>query len=130
MCEMAGVDVRFPLLEREVVDFSCQVPAADKIPGFKLRDFYKNACRGFLPDDTLSKSKHGFGLPFGLWMKEDERLRTLSRDCIAAFRQRNILSDALIDDALESHEQVHAGYYGELIWIIVILELWLQQETA
>lgn len=130
MCEMAGVHVRFPLLERTVVDFSCEVPARVKMPGFKLREFYKNACRGFLPDETLSKRKHGFGLPFGMWMKENAELQALSRDCLDAFRQRGILSDALIDDALKSHESVHASYYGELIWIIVILELWLQRERA
>lgn len=130
MCEMAGVEVRFPLLERSVVDFSCEVPADVKMPGYNLREFYKDSCRGFLPDDTLSKSKHGFGLPFGLWMKENASLQALSRECVDSFRQRRILSDALIDDAIKSHETVHASYYGELIWIIVILELWLQREPS
>ncbi|MGB1141155.1 MAG: asparagine synthase-related protein, partial [Halioglobus sp.] len=101
-----------------------------KMPGYNLREFYKDSCRGFLPDDTLSKSKHGFGLPFGLWMKENASLQALSRECVDSFRQRRILSDALIDDAIKSHETVHASYYGELIWIIVILELWLQRDPS
>ena len=104
------------------------MPGSDRrIPGFRLRDFYKQACRGFLAEDTLDKSKHGFGLPFGLWMKDNQELQQLSRQCIDSFRGRGILNDALIDDALKSHETVHASYYGELIWIIVILELWLQR---
>ncbi|NMP33054.1 asparagine synthase [Thalassotalea sp. M1531] len=126
MCEMAGVNVEYPLLEKSVVDFSCTIPSEVKLPGSKLRDFYKRACKGFLADDTLTKSKHGFGLPFGVWMKENEQLKTLTMDCLNAFKTRNIVKPSLIDQALESHQSVHAGYYGELIWIMVILELWFQ----
>jgi asparagine synthase (glutamine-hydrolysing) len=129
MCELAGVEVHFPLLDKTVVDFSCQVPASIKLPGFKLRDFYKKACTGFLAEATLTKSKHGFGLPFGLWMKEDKRLMKLTRDCLESFRARNIVTHSLIDNALKSHGSVHTGYYGELIWVIVTLELWLQREA-
>jgi asparagine synthase (glutamine-hydrolysing) len=129
MCELAGVNVHFPLLDRSVVDFSCRVPASTKLPGHRLRDFYKKACKGFLPDATLSKSKHGFGLPFGIWMNENETLMKLSIDCLESFRARNIVNDSLIENALKAHSSVHAGYYGELIWIIVTLELWLQRES-
>jgi asparagine synthase (glutamine-hydrolysing) len=127
MCEMAGVDVRFPLLDKSVVDFSCTLPADIKLPGNKLRHFYKESCRGFLNDETLSKSKHGFGLPFGLWMKENKALRELALDNLLAFKKRKIVKDSLIDEVLDAHQSDHASYYGELIWIMVVLELWLQQ---
>lgn len=126
MCELAGVEVVYPLLDKSVVDFSCEVPADVKLPGGKLRDFYKKACTGFLADDTLTKSKHGFGLPFGIWMKQNDTLKTLTLDCLNAFRKRDIIKPSLIDDALKAHESVHASYYGELIWIMVVMELWLQ----
>ena len=126
MCELAGVNVEYPLLDKSVVDFSCTIPAPVKLPGGKLRDFYKRACQGFLSDKTLTKSKHGFGLPFGAWMKENAELQQLTLDCLASFKQRNIVQQSLIEDALAAHQSVHAGYYGELIWIMVILELWLQ----
>ena len=127
MCEMAGVDVRFPLLDKSVVDFSCTIPADIKLPGNKLRHFYKESCRGFLNDETLSKSKHGFGLPFGLWMKENKALRELALDNLLVFKKRKIVKDSLIDEVLDAHQSDHASYYGELIWIMVVLELWLQQ---
>lgn len=127
MCDMAGVDVRYPLLDKSVVDFSCTIPADIKLPGNKLRNYYKESCRGFLADDTLSKSKHGFGLPFGMWMKENQVLKELVLDNLLAFKKRNIVKGSLVDSVLDAHESVHASYYGELIWIMVVLELWLQQ---
>jgi asparagine synthase (glutamine-hydrolysing) len=47
-------------------------------------------------------------------------------ESLEAFRGRKIVSDGLIDSALKAHGSIHAGYYGELIWIMVTLELWLQ----
>lgn len=128
MCEMAGVEVRFPLLDKRLIDFSCSIPADIKLPGGELRDFYKKSCKGFLADQTLTKSKHGFGLPFGAWMKENAQLKSLTDAALESFKTRNIVKPSLIDQAMEAHNSVHTGYFGELIWIMVVLELWLQKE--
>jgi len=130
MCQLAGVEVRYPLFEKEVVDFSCKVSAGIKAPGQKLRDFYKRSFTGFLPDATLSKSKHGFGLPFGVWMKQQPKLQQITADSLASLKQRNIIQPSFIDKALATYQQGHSGYYGELVWIMVTLELWLQQHEA
>ena len=126
MCHKAGVEVRYPLFEKEVVDFSCTVPPDIKLPGNKLRDFYKNSFKGFLADETLDKAKHGFGLPFGVWMKEQPRLQQLTEQTLAALKTRQIIRPEFIDEALQIYRSGHLGYYGELIWIMVVLELWLQ----
>ena len=130
MCQLAGVEVRFPLFEKELVDFTCTVPASIKAPGQKLRDFYKNTFRGFLPDGTISKSKHGFGLPFGVWMKQRPDLQHIALNALQQFKQRNLLQPAFIEQAIDTFENGHSGYYGELVWILVVLELWLQQHEA
>ncbi len=125
MCAKAGVEVRYPLLEKEVVEFSCTVPASLKLPRGRLRDFYKRSFRGFLPDQTLSKSKHGFGLPFGVWMREHPALQALTGKALEKLKQRDIFRPDFVDAALQHHRTGHAGYYGELIWVMVVLELWL-----
>lgn len=126
MCHKAGVEVRYPLFEKEVVDFSCTVPSGVKLPGGKLRDFYKKSFRGFLPDATLTKKKHGFGLPFGVWMKEQAALERLTHTALDRLRDRKIFRAEFIDTALQTHKSGHSNYYGELIWIMVMLELWLE----
>ena len=130
MCQLAGVEVRFPLFEKELVDFSCTVPASVKAPGQKLRDFYKNTFRGFLPDGTITKSKHGFGLPFGVWMKQRPDLQQIALNALQQFKQRNLLQPEFIEQAIATYKNGHSGYYGELVWIIVVLELWLEQHEA
>ena len=125
MCQAAGVDVKFPLIEKELVDFSCTVPASVKLPGQKLRDFFKKAMQSFLAPETLSKSKHGFGLPFGRWMRTTPALIELTQQSLNQLKKRNIIQESFIDKALDMQNNQHSAYYGELIWILTVLELWL-----
>jgi asparagine synthase (glutamine-hydrolysing) len=130
MCEKVGVDVRYPLLEKEVVDFACTVPTNQKLPGMKLRDFYKKSFTGFLADETINKPKHGFGLPFGVWMKEHPELLAMTNKYLDALRKRNIINSSFIDKALEIYRSGDQGYYGVLIWIMLVLEIWLQKNEG
>lgn len=126
MCELAGVEVRYPLLDEEMVEFSAEVPAALKVKGFKLRYFFKEALRDFLPQETITKTKHGFGLPFGLWMNEHPPLRDLAHDSLASFKQRGYLKPAYLDHLIEQHRTGHASYYGVMIWVVMMLEQWMR----
>lgn len=124
---LAGVAVRYPLLDEEVVAFSARIPPAMKLEGRRLRSFFKYAVRDFLPPATLTKSKHGFGLPFGLWLKTDAGMQALAYDSLASLKKRNIFQPAFLDSAIETHRNGHSSFYGELIWVLMLLELWFQK---
>lgn len=126
MCEMAGVIVRYPLLSQEILDLSCQIPSAEKLQPKALRKFYKQAMAGFLPEQIINKSKHGFGLPFGIWLKDYQPLKELAYDSIDSLKKRAFFKQEFLDHAVKMHRSIHAAYYGELIWILMMLELWFQ----
>jgi len=125
--EMAGVGVAYPLLDPRLVDFSLTLPTAYKLRGLKLRWFFKEALRGFLPDAILTKKKHGFGLPFGVWAHTDAALKALASDSLASFSRRGLVRPDFIRALFEQHLPAHPGYYGEMVWILMMLEQWLQQ---
>jgi asparagine synthase (glutamine-hydrolysing) len=126
MCELAGVTVHYPLLDEEMVAFAARLPPDFKVKGVKLRYFFKKALEGFLPRATLTKSKHGFGLPFGLWLRTHAPLRELAEESLRSFRQRGYIRPAYLDHLLEQHRAEHATYYGVMIWVIMMLEQWIQ----
>ncbi len=130
MCHLAGIEVAYPMLDEAVVDLSCRIPSKLKLRGQQLRHFYKQAVRDFLPREIIDKKKQGFGLPFGVWMAEHPGLQALAQDNLVALRRRGILRTAFIDKALKLHREGHAAYYGELIWLLVMLELWLTSHAA
>jgi asparagine synthase (glutamine-hydrolysing) len=65
------VAVAFPMLDEDLVAFGYRLPIRHKVDGTALRPLFRQAMRGVFPDDTHSKSKHGFGLPFGVWLGTD-----------------------------------------------------------
>lgn len=125
-CEAAGVVVSFPWLTDELLDLATQVPPQWKMRGGKLRAFAKGALTGFLPDATLTKQKHGFGLPFGEWLKKYPHLQAQVYDLINQLRGRQILRGEFLDKLVHEHRIGHASYNGTMLWVFAMLEAWMQ----
>ncbi|MDH5379181.1 MAG: asparagine synthase C-terminal domain-containing protein, partial [Gammaproteobacteria bacterium] len=127
MCEAADISVHYPLLDEKILALSCQIPAQEKLKGSQLRYFYKKAMTGFLSEKTLNKPKHGFGLPFGVWLQTDPGLKEIANDSLSDFAKRDIMTASYLKKLNEQHKHQHASFFGEFIWIILILERWLQE---
>lgn len=126
MCEAAGVEVRFPLLDDDLVEFSGHLTPRQKVDKGRLRVLFKDALRGFLPDATITKSKHGFGLPFGIWLEDHAPLKALTDDAIDSLGRRGIVRPDYLAQLRREHASGHSSYYGVMIWVLVELELWLR----
>ena len=126
---LAGVDVGFPLLDDRLLAFSARLPAHYKLKGLKLRWFFKEALRGFLPDEIIKKRKQGFGLPFGVWATRDKGLRQFAEDSLRSLSGRGIVRPEFIARLMPELLPQHPGYYGEMVWILMMLEQWLQQHV-
>jgi asparagine synthase (glutamine-hydrolysing) len=126
-CELAGVDIRFPLLNDAVVAFAARLPPGLKLKRTRLRYFFKEALRGFLPDETITKSKHGFGLPFGQWLRTHGPLRQIALDSLTDLKKRGIVRPEFIDELTSTHVESHASYYGTMVWVLMMLEQWIRQ---
>jgi len=126
MSELAGIQVRFPLLDRSVAEFSGHIPARLKVKGFEKRYLFKKAFRDLLPAEVLRKKKHGFGIPVATWLKSDARLRELSRDTLLSARafERGYFQRNFIEDLFRRHDSDDSSYYGDTLWTFLALELW------
>lgn len=130
MCSLAGVEVAYPMLDPAVVDFSTCVPPAIMMPRGKLRHFYKRAMGDFLPEAVITKKKHGFGLPFGLWLAESAALRELIFDNLSSLRKRGIVRPEFLDRLLRLHGEEDSRYYGVFVWVAAMLEQWMQEHRV
>jgi asparagine synthase (glutamine-hydrolysing) len=123
---LAEVVVGFPFLDDDLLDFSLKLPTSYKVKGLKLRWFFKEALRGFLPDEIITKTKHGFGLPFGTWAVSHAPLNALARESLHGLATRDIVRTDFLDTLLDQHLPAHPGFYGEMVWILTMLEQWLR----
>ena len=126
---LADLAVGFPMLDVNLLAFSQRLPTAYKLKGFKLRWFFKEALRGFLPDDTLTKKKQGFGLPFGVWTNDHAGLKALATDSLRSLAERGVVNEEFSKTLITHRLPEHPGYYGEMIWILTMLEQWLRKHA-
>lgn len=127
MCQAAGIRVEFPMLDSRLVDFSTAISSTRKLRGTYLRYFYRKSMQGFLPPAVLEKRKHGFGLPFGVWLVQDDELRTFAYDALSRLEERNYFQPEFVREVKAATEKEHAAYYGTMIWVMMMLEIWLSE---
>ncbi|MEO6928993.1 MAG: asparagine synthase-related protein [Casimicrobiaceae bacterium] len=125
-CNLARVGIGFPMLNEELAAFANGLQPEQKVKGLQLRHFFKAALQDFLPPQIIAKRKHGFGLPFGSWLVKHDELRRLSFQSLESLRTRGIVRSEFFDELLQPKLQEHASYYGELVWVMMMLEQWLQ----
>jgi asparagine synthase (glutamine-hydrolysing) len=123
-CELCGIEARFPMLDDALVEFAAQLPPRYKLKGTRLRWFFKEALKDYLPREIIAKTKHGFGLPFGVWLQRRGRMRDMALDSLTALKRRGIVRPAFIDELVREHSKSHPGYYGTMIWVLLMLEHW------
>jgi asparagine synthase (glutamine-hydrolysing) len=122
--EMAGVRVRFPLLDRRLVELSGRIPSNLKLRGFAKRYIFKEAMKQILPHKILYKKKHGFGVPLGYWLMNDPNLKSLAAILDEPqTRQRGYFRPDFLSRIKELN-RIHPAYFGEVLWFVLVLELW------
>lgn len=127
MTALAGVRVSYPMLHRDVISLSLRVPTQLMMPGMRIRHFYKRAMQDWLPGEIIEKKKHGFGLPFGLWLKDSPSLRDLIFGNLADLRARRIIHASVIERLLHLHNSHDASHYGVFLWVLAMLEQWFRE---
>src|SRR5207249_843135 len=126
MSRLAGITPRYPLLDPALAEFSGTIPARLKVKRSHLRYLFKKAMAGILPPEIIAKRKHGFGLPYSMWLAENEGLRSFTLDTLgsARFRGRSYFRKGFVEWLWSQYQNVHRAYYGEIFWILLMLELW------
>jgi asparagine synthase (glutamine-hydrolysing) len=126
-CAMAGVAVAYPFLDDDVVEFSAQIPAGLLLRRFERRWFFRQAVKDFLAPETLAKRKHGFGMPFAEWPRQDPELHAIAMDCLAGFQRRHYLRADFLERLRNGAE---GASHDGLVWDIMMLELWMREREA
>jgi asparagine synthase (glutamine-hydrolysing) len=123
--ELAGVNVRYPLLDDRLAELSGRIPAALKLKGFEKRYIFKQAMKDILPHKVLYKKKHGFGVPLAQWLLQEPRMREKMQDVMhdPRTRQRGYFRAEFFDRLMSLHGQ-QPDFYGEIVWYLLALELW------
>ena len=61
------------------------------------------------------------------WATRHPALKALAEDSLRSFATRGVVRPDFIKTLLDEHLPAHPGYYGEMVWILMMLEQWLRR---
>ena len=126
MSMAAGVEVRVPFLDLDLVEFAQTIPLGLKQRGAEGKWILKKAMERYLPHDVIYRPKTGFGVPLRAWMRHD--LRGLLADvlCEGNLRRRGIFSPCGVQDLIRKNDSGEIDGSYTLLSILCI-ELWCRK---
>lgn len=122
----AGVEVRVPLLDLDLVSLAGKLPSQIKQKGREGKWIFKKAMEPYLPPDVIYRPKTGFGVPLRNWLQG--RLKPLVDEVLspASLRKRGIFDPEAVARliAADRSGRIDAAY---TLFGIVCMELWCKQ---
>lgn len=123
-----SLEVRAPMLSRELVSLACRLDPALRVRGTATKRVIKQVARGLLPDDLIDRPKHGFGMPIAAWLRHE--LRDLLEDTLSERRLRDggLFEPAGVRRLVDQHLAGTANHRKPL-WTLLAFELWRASES-
>lgn len=122
----AGVEVRVPLLDLDLMELAGSLPLDMKQRGRVGKWIFKKAMEPYLPHDVIYRPKTGFGVPLRHWLQTI--LKPLVDDVLSesSLRRRAVFNPTAVQQLRQRDQagQVDGTY---TIFSMVCLELWCRQ---
>ena len=123
MSMAAGVEVRVPFLDLDLVHFAAQIPNKFKQRGSVGKWVLKKAMEPYLPKEVIYRPKTGFGAPLRTWMKHD--LRELLGDLLSieSLNKRGLFSAQAVQQLIldNDNDKIDASY---TLLSLLCIEIW------
>jgi asparagine synthase (glutamine-hydrolysing) len=118
-----ALEVRAPLLARDVVEFAFSLPDSYRMRGLRGKRILRDAVRDLLPAAILTRPKKGFGMPVGAWLNGS--LRDLTNDLLGpnAVRTAGLFQPSAVARLLDEHRR-RVSDHRKPLWTLLMLELW------
>jgi asparagine synthase (glutamine-hydrolysing) len=123
MSMAASIESRVPFLDHPLMEFAARLPDSMKLRRLTTKYVLRRAMKGFLPEQILSRSKMGFPVPVGAWLRG--AYRTLVDEFVLGARatERRQLDAAYVRELVSRHQRGEGGH-DERLWSLLNLEIW------
>jgi asparagine synthase (glutamine-hydrolysing) len=118
-----SLELRAPIVDREVMAFAARLPAEFKVKPGRLKIILRELCRRHYPDGFVDRPKYGFAFPMARWFAGE----------MAPFVQRVFDSGEVFEQGLLRRDRAQALFdehragradHNFKIWAIINLEVW------
>src|ERR1051325_4830760 len=122
----ANLEVRVPLLNREMIEMAARMPPRLKLRGLRRKYILKRALEGVLPQDVIWRKKAGFGAPIRSWLRGP--LRPLVNDLLSeeTIKRRGIFRPTEVKRVIDANS---SGREDNNLQVFQLLGLEMWQRT-
>src|SRR5213593_873463 len=121
-----SLEARSPFLDHHLMEFAAGLPEKFKLRRLTTKYLLKRVLKKLVPEENLTRSKMGFGVPIGHWF----------RGTMQPFLRQTILSEKALGRGLFKPEAVraiidqhvaHKQDHSHRLWSLLMLELWFER---
>jgi asparagine synthase (glutamine-hydrolysing) len=123
MSMAAGVEVRVPLLDPDMISLAARLPVGYKQRGRTGKWIFKKAMEPYLPRDVIYRPKTGFGAPLRYWLRNP--LRPVVDDVLSkeSLQRRGIFDPSEVCNLI-AMDRVRKTDGAYTIFALMCVELW------
>ena len=122
----AGVEVRVPFLDLDLVEFASRIPSQYKQRGSQGKWVLKKAMEEYLPTDVIYRPKSGFGAPLRRWLQVELRDWLDSILSLESLNNRGLFDPLAVRRLIASNAQgkIDASY---TLLSLACIEIWCRR---
>ena len=122
MSMAASIESRVPFLDHELMDFAARMPDSLKLSGSTSKVVLREAMKGLLPDEIIWRTKMGFPVPVGKWLRGEAK--QLVDEFILSERamSRGIFDADVVREIVTRHNL--GENHDERLWALLNFEMW------
>jgi asparagine synthase (glutamine-hydrolysing) len=123
MSMAASIESRVPFLDHSLVEHVARLPASAKLRGFTTKAILRDALKGLVPKEILTRPKMGFPVPLGKWFAGPFWPVVQEFVLSPRARSRELFQPKEVARLALEH-RTGAADHGERLWLLVNLEIW------
>jgi asparagine synthase (glutamine-hydrolysing) len=123
MSMAASIESRVPFLDHPLVEWVAALPERMKLRGLTTKYVLRQAMKGTLPDEILSRKKMGFPVPVGSWFRGPYRHVVDEYVLGERAQARGVFDPAAVRGLVEQHQRGDADH-SERLWALANFEIW------
>ena len=127
MSMSSGLEVRVPLLDKDLVSFANTIPTKYKISLFDTKIIFKEAFRKYLPPFLLKEPKRGWFSPGAKWLRNEDVYEMAEEVLSENYNNatNSIFEWKEISKILEDHRN-KKEYNVTIIWALLTFQIWVK----
>jgi asparagine synthase (glutamine-hydrolysing) len=125
----SSLEMRIPLLDKEIVEFSWKLPTTMNVSGNRSKWIMRELLGSYVPNRLTERPKMGFSVPIDDWLRNDLRDWTCDLLSGAHVGRHDMLDSEAVSLCLDEHLSERANN-GNKLWALAMLQAWFDETLS